>query len=617
MSVILGGDDIGPIVAALRQSRLCEGLSTEELELVAGRVKPVLCPAGEMICQMGARGDSMFIVAKGRLKVTVPERGGEERVLAYLCRGDYFGELAILGEGKRAANVTALFDSELLVMEQAAFHQLFDEVPQVGKNIIRTLGFRLKETLLGHRRGLRTRIVGIVHASPRGRTLLDILTRQLVDRGERLLMLSDHAGEDSPRAWPVEPLWEEAAGGSSLGSRLQQLVCQNDRVVLDLPLQEVADRLPEVLRRCDDVLWLVEPDREKESRGRFLGAKDVAGIARRTHVVWILGDGQQVSPRWDAAWDTENRNFKVELADRPEQPTRRQQQSIDRLARHLRGICTGLALGGGGARGLAHLGVLRALDRAGVNFDLMAGTSSGAMMGIGYASGYDPDFAMERFGRTLTPPRIVRILPGGSRWYLQVMFRCGAWDRKLRPYLHDWTLEQFPLPFHAVTVDLVTGSQVVRETGDAIHAMLESINIPVISSPIRRDGMALVDGGVLNNLPADVLTKKGADFVVGVNVTARLPHEFAGNRPGMATAKMKRAGWMETVFRVFETQGHELNAIRAKSVDLLIEPDTARFSFADFTRAEELADVGEAAAEAVIPHLKTLLAELEQAAASG
>jgi NTE family protein len=102
-----------------------------------------------------------------------------------------------------------------------------------------------------------------------------------------------------------------------------------------------------------------------------------------------------------------------------------------------------------------------------------------------------------------------------------------------------------------------------------------------------------------------------------VNVTARLPHEFAGNRPGMATTKMKRAGWMETVFRVFETQGHELNAIRAKSVDLLIEPDTARFSFADFTRAEELADAGEAAAEAVIPHLKTLLAELDQAAASG
>jgi predicted acylesterase/phospholipase RssA len=611
MSVVASGNDLGPVVAALRQSRFCEGLGPEELELVALRVRPVACEAGESICRVGMPGDSMFVVAKGRLRVTVPERGGGERVLAYLCRGDYFGELALLGEGKRAANVTALFDSELLTLDRAAFHQLFDEVPQVGKNIIRTLGFRLTETLLGQRHPVRPKIVGIVRSNRRGRMLCDLLLGRLAERGERITLLGDREGQSAP--CPVEAIpHDQGTPGSALAERLRQLVERGDRVVLEAMPDESPRSLHRLLRRCDDVLWLVEPGHEGPSPEAFQAVRADPGLAARTHVVWILPEGQQVAPRWHSTWDLDTRDFKVELAERPATRPRRQEQAIDRLVRHLRGISTGLALGGGGARGLAHLGVFRALDRAGISFDLMAGASSGAMMGIGYASGYDPEFARERFAKTLTPPAIFRWLPAGSRWYLQAMFRTGAWDHKLRPYLHDWTLEQLPVPFSAVTVDLVTGSQVVRERGDAIHALLESINIPVVSAPIRRDGMALVDGGVLNNLPADVLTKKGADFVVGVNVTAGLAHEFAGNRPDMATAQMKAAGWMETVLRVFETQGHELTAMRARSVDLMIEPEAARFPFTDFTRADELADVGEAAAEAALPHLKTLLAELEQ-----
>ena len=79
----------------------------------------------------------------------------------------------------------------------------------------------------------------------------------------------------------------------------------------------------------------------------------------------------------------------------------------------------------------------------------------------------------------------------------------------------------------------------------------------------------------------------------------------------MPTGKMKSGGMLETLFRIFEIHDHELNAVRGRSVDLLIEPDTARFPIQDFTRTQELADVGEAAAEAAIPHLKTMLAALE------
>jgi predicted acylesterase/phospholipase RssA len=123
--------------------------------------------------------------------------------------------------------------------------------------------------------------------------------------------------------------------------------------------------------------------------------------------------------------------------------------------------------------------------------------------------------------------------------------------------------------------------------------------------------MVLVDGGVLNNLPADVLSDRGADFVVGVDVSSHIRAEFARNRPGMTRAQMKRPNAIETILRVFEVQAHGMGNVRNRAVDFWITPDTAQFSFTDFTRAPELAAAGEAAAHAVVPKLKQLLAELD------
>src|SRR4029078_1333927 len=221
-------------------------------------------------------------------------------------------------------------------------------------------------------------------------------------------------------------------------------------------------------------------------------------------------------------------------------------------------------------------GVLRALEEAGLSFDVMSGTSAGAMAGILYASGMSPTEAIKCFQRDLTPTRVFRTLPKWPNWYLVSQYRRLAWDGKLRKYLHDWLLEQLPIPFNAVTVDLVQVRTVVRQQGDAVHAILESINLPVVSRPILRDGRALVDGGVLNNLPADVLAESGVDFVVGVDVSSRVRNEFAGNRPDMPTVKMKNASALDTLLRIFESLAHNMGKIRNRAVDFWIKPDTSR-----------------------------------------
>jgi predicted acylesterase/phospholipase RssA len=192
-----------------------------------------------------------------------------------------------------------------------------------------------------------------------------------------------------------------------------------------------------------------------------------------------------------------------------------------------------------------------------------------------------------------------------------MQYRRRAWDRLLRKYLYDWRLEQLLIPFHAITVDLVQVGTVVRSQGDAVHAILESINLPIVSPPILREGMALVDGGVLDNLPADVLAENGADFVVGVDVSGTVRHEFAGNRPDTPTGQMKSAGVLDTIFRVYESQAHHIGKFRNQAVDFWIKPDVSVFGLAEFHRTAEIAAAGETAALEKIPELKRQLAALE------
>ena len=135
------------------------------------------------------------------------------------------------------------------------------------------------------------------------------------------------------------------------------------------------------------------------------------------------------------------------------------------------------------------------------------------MAGILCAAGYDPKYIVDRFMDDLKPGWPFRMMPRGNHLFLLYKYRRRHFDRMLRRHLSDWTLQQLPMPVKSVTVDLVSGKQVVRDQGDAVNAVLESINLPVFSQPICRDGQALIDGGLINNIPADVLIRSGCNFV--------------------------------------------------------------------------------------------------------
>ena len=173
-------------------------------------------------------------------------------------------------------------------------------------------------------------------------------------------------------------------------------------------------------------------------------------------------------------------------------------------------------------------------------------------------------------------------------------------------------------PVSTVTADLITGRQVVRDRGDATHAILESINIPSISKPIMRDGMALVDGGIINNVPSDILPERGADLVVGVDIATQMSERFGKNTPGMNGRKMKVPSQLQTMMRVNDIQGHQITSLRTKSTDQMIVVDTSMFDFADFSSAREMSQAGEEAAAKAMGQFKQILkTQLESQSVDG
>lgn len=172
----------------------------------------------------------------------------------------------------------------------------------------------------------------------------------------------------------------------------------------------------------------------------------------------------------------------------------------------------GLALGGGGARGMAHVGVIRVLEREGIPIDCLAGTSAGALVGAVYAAGIRGHDLLQMAFRL----RWRDI--GRPVWPRQGFLSFERLESYLVQVLGDLTFAELDLPYAAVTADLATGQQVALKEGRLAPAVRASCSVPGLVTPVEIDGRLLVDGGVVNNLPISVVRDLGADVVIAVGL---------------------------------------------------------------------------------------------------
>jgi len=297
----------------------------------------------------------------------------------------------------------------------------------------------------------------------------------------------------------------------------------------------------------------------------------------------------------------------------------------------------GIAFGSGGARGWAHIGVINALEEAGISIDCVAGTSMGSLVGAALAAGRVRE--LQKTALELDWRQVMY-------YFLEFGFpRSGLIDGErivgtIRQQIATTTIEALPVPYRAVAADLRTGDEVVIGDGDVIAAVRASISIPGMFTPVSRDDRLLVDGGTVNPVPVSVVREMGADYAIAVNISARFAGKEAppsapqpaprDEEPAVEDApkdpwermvdKIRRKTrlldprslqpvqqWIAKSdapnifdvlgdsFRIMETQ---LAAIQLAGCppDLLIEPELPDVNFMEFHRAQEIIDRGHEAA---------------------
>jgi predicted acylesterase/phospholipase RssA len=253
-----------------------------------------------------------------------------------------------------------------------------------------------------------------------------------------------------------------------------------------------------------------------------------------------------------------------------------------RMARRVMGRSTGIVLSGGGARGVAHLGVLEVLRDEGTQLDRIGGTSMGALVAALFAAHPDARRATQRCRTELIDRRLFR----DYTWPRNALIRGVRARAMLERLFGDAWLEDLELDCFTVSADLGTAEVVVQRSGPIVEAVGASMSLPGLAPPVRSAGRLLVDGGVLNNAPVDVMVGTHEGPVIAVDVMTRLPLGTATRLPSI----------VETLARATVIGSHSQADARLSGADLVIAPDVGRVGLLEFDRFDELVEAGRRAA---------------------
>lgn len=594
----------------LRRLEWAKGLSEQSLTAIMQAAEYVEFHAGEVVIEVDSEIAHVWFLVTGRLHAALYDSLGKELQRDTFVRGSVIGLFSLGLSDRSHIQVQATELSTAIRLTLSDLLRLTAEHADFQLAMFRVSANIFKRYVTVDRSLPKPPVVGIVHQTEATRSIGRRLARRLRDLDESPCIAGDdeqwRADEDIPFRLLVREgrIQEQASVLKDWAS--------NRRLLIDVSADHPQTAMLRLFSYVDIVLWCVRPQDATAAIPLLQELeKNVPGWREKLRIVWLLDNNAPLAPYVPEFHELCERDFKLSFDTPGENQSSLLQHGLERIVHHLRGVQIGLALGGGAARGMAHLGVLKALEQHGIYIDMLAGTSAGAMTGTIYAAGLDPEYATRVFKTELQPSWLFRQLPGGGYWYLVYKYRRHQFDSMLRKYLGQTRMEQLILPMFSLSVDLVEGERMVREAEDATINVLESINLPPLSLPIVGSGQALVDGGLLNNIPANVLVAKGCNFVIASSVTAKLEKDFMGIRSEGRWHRSLFFSTLQVIMRQNMIQHRNMNSVGVQPADFVIAPDVTSFDISEFTRADEMARIGEATTNAVVANLRKMLNKLD------
>lgn len=520
---------------------------------------------GETLFAEGDPSDTLYLLRSGRLGVFRREANDQPPQFVGVIRpGEPAGEMAMLAGSPHTADVVALRDSEVLALPRDAFFEAARTEPDLMVELSRLMIQRARDRRSG---GGEPSVFGFISARPRPiRAFVERVAAAIEAEGFTCQVI-DHSALSSAAEWfsRVEDSHDFVLYVAEADEPAWAALCARQ-----------VDRLF-VVGQC----LLAPPNRPLPHAG-------VLDAQRRTDLI-LLRDPRMARPHNTSVWldaVQPGRWFQAMEGDAAD---------AGRIARVITGTAVGVVMSGGGARAYAHIGALRALREAGVPIDFVGGASMGAVVAAGPAMGWTLDELEDRIRRSFVDSDPLSDIT----FPMLAMSRAKKVDKLLEAAYGEVDLADLHLPFFAVSTNLTSGRIEVHRRGRMRRAMRATIAIPGLLPPVVLDRQVLVDGAVLNNLPAEVMRQMNAGPVIGIDMSQARgvdPHMIE-HPPSiwrlLATGAWRRGPPIVSIMMRSATLTSDAEIERSRGiVDILVQPTPDGVDIRDWKAYAPAVDAG-------------------------
>ena len=577
------------VLEVLRASGVFGGLDERVLQDLGGFLELQFVPGGNIVYREGDQASTMFFLISGRLRVSRRDKGGALQLYNEIRPGESVGEAGLILQQPRAADITALRDSTLAMLSRVDFEKLLALHPLALNRVFAQAIYnhlRHSSQVVERR---HAQIFVVVPMAPHALSseVASGLTRAFAQIGR-----AHHVSPEAERT--LDP---NATAGWQGKDRYDELEEQFDFLIYEADGSS-SSWTRRAFRQADQVIFVADAQGSARVGELEQSLSEEPGFAmKRKHLV-LLHPARTAEPAEPARW-REGREFERIY------PIRQQDQSdYARLARFLTGAAVGVVLGGGGARGFAHLGVLRALEQAGIVVDLIGGNSMGALIGAQYACGVPLDEIRER---------TMRFALGGERPTIPVISIVSGRrvERDLQKMFGDRLVDGLWRPFFAAACNLSRACTTVQDSGPLWRAVLAS-NSPVgLFPPVVYNGDLLVDGAILENVPVGAMRvrlgtplekRRGNGTIIAIDVDVQ---DYMGVDPSLTRLSAWRTikayfspgmpsspGIGDILYRAGHIGGLNQRGRTIAQSDHYLEPPVAAFPLMAYRHAAAIAEVG-------------------------
>ena len=492
----------------LSSVRLFQSLGPAALNDLLSELDRLSLAGGETLFRTGDAGDSLYVVLSGRLRVISEHSDGTSEVLREVARGETVGELALLTGKPRSATVRAIRDTELARLSRAAFENAFVKHPRIMSQLAVQIADRQSQGSNDALSRCNVRTLAILPFDANAptadfaRTVADALrgAGTTLHLNKRMRDLGGRAN------------WADNGQDGQITANLNSLESDYRFVVYEAEV-ELSSWTERCIRQADLIIIVAAADfaplnsrlqalSDYFSRRNVTAALELVLLHRGTFTPSVQAD------KWLSVLNVDNYHHLVHEA----------QTDLAKLLRLLTGSAVGLVLSGGGARGFAHIGVIRAMNECGIPIDYVGGTSMGAVIAAQCALGWDWQ-SMLQLNKEAWPrcqPQRNFTLP------LVALNSAKRMDQMLREMFGGAEIQNLPTKFFCVSTNLTRAKAMIHRTGSLWKAVRASVSIPGIGPPAIEAGEIFVDGGLVNNLPVDVMKRFCPGAVIAVDVSEQM-----------------------------------------------------------------------------------------------